>query len=94
MHFKGTGLGGFTTPSNKGKSYIARVLRQLTGVLVIMLILILFKFTNNNVGNNLSDFIKNNFYADYSSKVTYAIEKYSPEIKGVVETFVQTVENQ
>lgn len=94
MNFNGQFGSGFTKSNNKGSSYISKLLKQVTGVLVIVLVLILFKYTNNSVGNNLNSTIKNNFYKDYSSSVSYAIKKYSPEVKDAVETFVKNVENQ
>ncbi|KMT21546.1 hypothetical protein [Clostridium cylindrosporum] len=86
----GSGLGN--PPNKKEVSYIGKLSRQLTGVLVIILVLMLFKYTKTGIGENVNQFVKNNFYKDYSTVATKAFEKYSPEVKEVVETFVKNVE--
>ncbi len=78
----------------EGKNYITRLLRQLTGVLIIILVLMLFRYTNTSVGENVNKFVRENFYMDYTNKATEVFERYSPEVKDAVETFVRSVEKQ
>lgn len=95
MHYRQERMGNLKPSSKKKeKSYITKVLKQLTGVLIILLILMLFRFTNTNIGNTINTTLKESFYSDYTNEINEAFNKYTPEVKDAVETFVKGVEKQ
>lgn len=95
MQYRQERMGSLRPSSKKkGKPYITKVLKQLTGVLIILLLLMVFKFTNTSIGNNINTTLKDTFYTDYGEKLSEAFNRYTPEVKNVVETFVQDATKQ
>lgn len=94
MNYNFRGAMGSRETKKKEKSFIIRVSKQLTGVLIIILVLMLFKYTKTSIGNNLNKLVVDNFYVDYSTRVVEVFKKYSPEVNQAVETFVKNVGKQ
>lgn len=93
MQYRNMGVGGLNNSNKKNSSYIVKLSRQLTGVLVIILVLMLFKYTQTSVGNNINSVVKESFHKDYTNKAKEMVKVYSPEVKKAVETFMSSIEN-
>lgn len=78
----------------KDKSYITKLLKQLVGVLVVILLLMVFRFTNTDISNSINTTLKESFHKDYTTEVSEVFNKYSPGVKNAVETFVNNVDKQ
>ncbi|MEF9934588.1 MAG: hypothetical protein RSA01_04415 [Clostridium sp.] len=87
---RGPMLGG-NPRVKKGTSYIVKLSRQLTGVLIIILVLMMFKYSKTDVSEKFSKIIVDNFYLDYTKKVVEVYNQYSPAVQDTVETFVNNV---
>lgn len=83
-------LGG-NPQKKKSTSYIVKLSRQLTGVLIIILVLMMFKYSKTDVSEKISKLVVDNFYLDYTKKVVEVYNHYSPIVQDSVETFVNNV---
>lgn len=73
--------------NNSKKSKITRLMKtsiQLGVVLVVLLILMLFKYTKNEIGTNINEKIKNVFYEDYTEKAQSVFNNAVPLINNYV----------
>lgn len=66
------------------KTYLHKLSKQLVVVLVMMLFLMLLKYTNTDTTKLMTTKLKTAFSSDYTANTTQAIKLYSPSIKDIV----------
>lgn len=76
---------------NKKKNdgtYLIKLTRQLAGVLIIMLILLLFKYVNNGATQSINNKIKSIISLDYTKETKAAFANNVPNINSYINTFL------
>jgi hypothetical protein len=66
------------------KTYLHKLSKQLVAVLIMMLFLMLLKYTNTDATKLATSKLTTAFYTDYTDKTTQAIKSYSPSVKDMV----------
>ncbi|MEF9952325.1 MAG: hypothetical protein RR840_03040 [Clostridium sp.] len=91
MNYNRPSMLGGNPKQKKSTPYIVKLSRQLTGVLIIILVLMMFKYSKTDVSEKLNKLVVDNFYLDYTKKVVEVYTEYSPKVQESVETFVNNV---
>jgi signal transduction histidine kinase len=75
------------------KTYLHKLVRQLVAVLILMLFIMLLKYTNTESTNIVNGKVKTVFNSDYTEKTTEVIKNYSPDVREVFNSFVSKYKN-
>lgn len=67
---------------------------QLGVVLILLLVLMLIKYTNNEIGTNINEKIKAVFYADFTQKVQNVFNNTFPKINNYINNSKEAGETQ
>ena len=66
------------------KNYLHKISKQLMAVLVLMLLLMLLKYTNSKGTEVINGKIKTMFYSDYTHSATQVFKNYSPDLMNIL----------
>lgn len=73
--------------NNKGSTYLNRLSKQLGGILILILLLLLFKYANTSITNNINTKLKEIISLDYTEETEKYLVSKLPDLGEIINNY-------